>query len=87
MNVGRYQVNSTTGFPFEKSTVTLSGIGDCVVPITLEDNIIKLHTYLFDEKDTTVSNEASQISQQIIQNTGMDKGSPVDKNSYTTGNE
>lgn len=87
MNVAKYQITSTTGFPFDKSTISLSGIGDCVVPITLEDNVIKLHDYLFEQDDDTVSNEVYDISNQIIENTGLDLTSPIDTDSYTTGEE
>ena len=86
MNVGRYQIVSTTGFPFEKDTMVLSGVGDCVVPITLEKNVTKLHKYLFGQAEEEVSSEVVEISQQIINRTGLDIGSSyVDTDSYTTG--
>ncbi len=87
MNATRYKIISTTGFPFDKSETSLPYKGDCVVPITLESNVIKLHEYLFDEGDQIVSDKMIEISNQIISDTGLDSNSPVDTDSYTTGDE
>jgi len=87
VNVGRYEIEGTTGFPFEKTTTSLAGIGDCVIPITLERNVSELHTYFFEEEQL-VSEEVLQISQEIIDRTGLDIGtSDIDTDSYITGGE
>lgn len=87
VNVGRYEIEGTTGFPFEKTTTSLSGIGDCVIPITLESNVSELHMYLFEESPV-LSSEVLQISQEIIDRTGLDLDTgDIDTDSYTTGGE
>ena len=86
MNVSRFEIVNTTGFPFEKDTITLSGIGDCVVPITLANNVAKLHTYLFGKENVELSSEVLEISNEIIERTGLDaETSYIDRDSYTTG--
>ena len=86
MYVNRFDIVNTTGFPFEKDTITLSGIGDCVVPITLSNNVAELHTYLFGKENVELSSEVLEISNEIIERTGLDaEASYIDRDSYTTG--
>ncbi|MEE1073082.1 MAG: LCP family protein [Cellulosilyticum sp.] len=85
MHMGKYQIVSTTGFPFDKDTIVIDGIGDAVIPITLATNVSKLKGYLYG-KEEEVSNEVLEISQEIISRTGLDlENSEVDTDSYTTG--
>lgn len=65
-----YQLADTVGFPFAKRAETFGGIGDVVVPCTLEDNIKQLHAYLFGNEDVNVSEEALSISESIESYTG-----------------
>lgn len=86
MSAGKYQIISTTGFPFEKTTVSLRYVGDCVVPVTLKTNVQALHSYLFGESHKEASAEVEEISRRIIEKTGMDEEHAyIDKDSYTTG--
>ena len=86
MSAGKYKIISTTGFPFEKTTVKLRYVGDCVVPVTLEKNVQALHEYLFGESQKEVSTEVKEINRNIIEKTGMDEEHAyIDKDSYTTG--
>ena len=39
--------------------------GDCIVPISLKDNVEWMHEYLFNEEDYDVSSEVSEISEEI----------------------
>lgn len=88
MHMGQYKIISTTGFPFEKDTKSLSGVGDCVIPITLERNVSQLHEYLFEKEVVELSDEVKQISSEIIDRTGLTfENSEIDKDSYTTGEE
>ena len=45
--------------------------GDCVVPVNLAANVKQLHEYLFGDTEYTVSDTVQQISNQIINNTGI----------------
>lgn len=86
MGVTRYQIISTTGFPFKKSTTTLYTIGDCVVPVNLVQNVEELHAYLFEGENYEVSSEVQAISNVIVEKTGLDIGNAyIDVDSYTTG--
>lgn len=88
MNLSKFEIKKTTGFPFDKVTVTLSSVGDCVVPATLVENVKMLHQYLFVEESYTVSPELIEISQEITRRTGIDTESPyIDRDSYTTSSE
>ena len=41
------------------------GKKDCVIPVTLRDNVIRLHQFLFDEEDYVPSQQVEEISEQI----------------------
>lgn len=70
-HVTEYTIGSTTGFPFEMTTKQLSGSGDTVIPIGLEDDVSQLHEYLFDTVDYEPSKTVQAISEAIIQKTGV----------------
>lgn len=70
-HVSEYTIGSTTGFPFEMTTKQLSGSGDTVVPIGLEDDVSMLHEYLFGTVDYEPSKTVKAISDAIINKTGV----------------
>ncbi len=41
------------------------GKRDCVVPVTLESNVIRLHQFLFDDESYEPSDTVKEISKQI----------------------
>ena len=41
------------------------GKRDCVVPVTLESNVKRLHQFLFDEENYEPSDEVKEIRKQI----------------------
>ena len=43
----------------------LKAYGDCVVPTTLEDNVIWLHEYLFDDRNYVPSDNVKAFSAYI----------------------
>ena len=81
--VATYNVVETTGFPFELTTETLSVTGSTVVPISLENNVLELHQFLFQGENYEVSDTVKNISNDIIYSTGVtaDKES-IDTSSY-----
>ncbi len=69
--VGDYKVTVSDGFPFEgmRNGGTIGTNGSCVVPISLEDNVVKLHELLYDQKDYKVSKEVKEFSGIIEEDT------------------
>jgi LCP family protein required for cell wall assembly len=70
-SVTSYNITSTTGFPFDLTTMTLSGQGDCVIPVDLSANVAQLHEYMFDESNFVASQTVQTISETIMANTGV----------------
>jgi len=69
-NIGKYSITDTQGFPYDKQAADVDA-GDCVVPVNLASNVSQLHSYLFSESGYTPSDTVQQISNQIINNTGI----------------
>ena len=67
---GKYTMNETVGFPFEKTTMTVNG-SDCVIPINLAENVSQLHSYLYGSEDYTPSDVVQEINNQISYTTGI----------------
>ena len=87
-NVSDYSIASTTGFPFEVTTKQLSGSGDTVIPIGLEDDVSKLHEYMFGTENYQPSKTVQAISNSIVEKTGVKEGQGsinVDKFNDTAG--
>ena len=68
MNMLSYDIEDQTGFPFDHlygDTVkeAMDGV-DCVLPITLESNVIKLHEFLYPEDSYVPSNEVKTYHQR-----------------------
>lgn len=62
------------GFPFELRDA-LVGKKDCVIPVTLKENVSRLHLFLFDEEEYAPSDVVGEISQQIeLRTAGRGKG-------------
>jgi LCP family protein required for cell wall assembly len=74
-SVTSYNITSTTGFPFDLTTMTLSGQGDCVIPVDLSANVAQLHNYMFDESNFVASQTVQTISDTIMASTGVTAGS------------
>ena len=67
-NVAKYKVTNSIGWPYETKGITLDRWYG--VPVTLENNVVKLHAEAFGEKDYVVSDTVKTISDQIIKRTG-----------------
>ena len=67
--VGDYEIVDNTAFPFNLGTAEISGAGECLVPVTLADNVVELHKYLFEDEEYVVSETIQTISDMIEQNT------------------
>lgn len=69
-DVTKYSLVDTTGFPFELQTANISA-GDCVIPQNLAQNVLELHNWLFGSDGYTPSATVQEISNTIINETGI----------------
>ncbi|MCM1099746.1 MAG: LytR family transcriptional regulator, partial [Ruminococcus flavefaciens] len=51
------------------TTANIGAKGSCVIPLNLEENVIWLHQYLFDDEDYTATDTVKECSRQIIADT------------------
>lgn len=85
-----YSIGASSGFPFDKTTDTISGLGSIVIPVTLEDNVKQLHEYLYDDKEYQPSSEVSTISAAVVSRVGQREAtddSTLNSQTYTTTEE
>lgn len=66
-NINRYYLGDTTGFPFDLKTQNIGKL-DCVVPVTLSSNVVKLHQFLFGTENYQPSSHVVKISEDIAYN-------------------
>ncbi len=66
-----YDIVDTQGFPFDRTSASVSSKGDCVVPVDLANNVKQLHEYLFGNYSFTPSETVQSISDQITKDTGF----------------
>ena len=78
-NITRYHLTETTGFPSERREKKMGRKGACVIPQTLESNVIELHQFLFDDEDYTPTETVRTISQKIVSDTGVHGSKQVEK--------
>lgn len=54
-DLASYKVVATDGFPFETNRVTgkVGKAGSCVIPTSLEDNVVLLHKFFFEQEEYT----------------------------------
>lgn len=65
-----YKLSESTGFPFTWATPTLDSKGSIVAPCDLENNVIILHRFLFDDFDYVPSQTVKDISAIVSSETG-----------------
>lgn len=79
MQMITYDLEDQTGFPFmhlEGATVTEAMGGyDCVLPVTLEANVIKLHEFLYPGAAYLPSDTVKEYSNHIIEYSGYGEDS------------
>lgn len=88
MDVTKYKIGTSAGFPYELVNRDLSGSGSTVVPVDLAANVSRLHETLFGTKDYKPSFVVQTISQTIMDKTGVDadtKPENTDKYDDTSG--
>ncbi len=69
--ITKYSVVATDGFPQEsmRTTGKVPGSGDCVVPLSLADNVEWLHEFLFNDTEYKVSTEVQGYSDKVASDT------------------
>ncbi len=67
----QYKLGENTGFPIDKATDTISGLGSIVIPVTLADNVKQLHEFLFGTTDYMPSSKVQSISSKIVARIGQ----------------
>lgn len=70
-DIKKFHIGETAGFPFSRQTKRV-GKMDCVIPTTLESNVVLLHQFLYGE-DTSYSPSSAvkKISAHISGETGL----------------
>lgn len=78
-DINKYHIGETAGFPFSRQTKRV-GKMDCVIPTTLESNVVLLHKFLYGEETSySPSSAVKKISAHISEETGLyeeDKAAP-----------
>lgn len=62
----QYTLGDNIGFPIDKTTDTVSGLGSIVIPQDLTSNVTKLHEFLFGTTGYTPSSTVQTINANII---------------------
>ena len=79
----KYTLGETTGFPFNKSTGTLSGIRSSVLPTDLAGDVQQLHQFFFGDDGYTPSDVVLSIDAGVKKKaTDVGKGTTKDNDSY-----
>lgn len=71
-DVTKYNIAGSDGFPFEshRATGKVGSKGSCVIPNNLEQNVVMLHEFLFNDSNYTVSKQVQSYSEKIAADTG-----------------
>lgn len=77
-DIKKYHIGETAGFPFSRQTARV-GKMDCVIPTTLESNVVLLHKFLYGEETSySPSSAVKKISARISEETGLyEEGKPA----------
>lgn len=84
-NINKYHLGETMGFPEARGDANMGKKGACVIPQTLETNVVKLHEFLFGTEDYAPSETVRTISKKIAADSGMYKEGNYVKSVNTDG--
>lgn len=70
--VTKYEIVGQAGFPEDnhRATGTIGSKGSCVVPVSLEENVVWLHNFLFEDEAYTPSEAVKTYSEKVTADTG-----------------
>ncbi len=84
-NISKYHIGETAGFPFAQKTKKM-GKMDCVIPVTLESNVVTLHQFLYGEEALySPSSAVKKISDHIAEESGFYEGGKAAPTSSGSG--
>ncbi len=83
--ITKYHLTETMGFPSARGDAKLKSKGACVIPQTLESNVVELHKFLFGDEDYRPTETVKSISQKIIADTGLSKNAKSSGDVETAG--
>lgn len=69
-NFSKYHLGITDGFPFSRGEAKINK-RSCVIPLTLESNVIQLHQLLYGVEDYKPSGTVKKISAKIAADSGL----------------
>lgn len=84
-NINKYHLGETMGFPEARGDAKMGPKGACVIPQTLETNVVRLHQFLFDTEEYEPSETVKSISKKIAADSGMYKEGNYVKSVNTDG--
>ena len=66
-DVGKYSIVEENGFPQEslRTVGNIGAKGSCVIPKSLEDNVVWLHKFFFGDDDYTVTENVKEYGRQV----------------------
>ncbi len=77
----KYKIVDNTGFPFDLGARVIPGKGDCVYPVSLENNVSKLHEFMYGTEGYQPTNKVCSISNEIAYLVSTSYGSSSDNSS------
>ncbi len=78
-----YTLGENIGFPIDKSTDTISGLGSIVIPQDLASNVTKLHEFLFGTTGYTPSSTVQKVNANIISRVNSSGSSSESDDDYS----
>ena len=79
----KYKLTDSLGFPFDNDTKDIGKL-NYVIPVTLESNVRKLHELLYKDSGYRPSRELIDISNYIVEKSGLGTKSSVSKEEPTS---
>lgn len=72
-NISNYKIVAEDGFPQEdmRGNANVGAYGACVIPTSLEENVVWLHQFLFEDEEYTVTDSVKEYSQKIQSDTAQ----------------
>lgn len=68
--ITKLHMGDSYGFPEDRKEGRVGSKGDCVIPNTLESNVVKLHRFLFGDENYEPSSQVKTISNKIASDCG-----------------
>ena len=77
--ITKYNIAGTGGFPWSRGDAKIPNKGACVIPTTLESNVIRLHEFLFGDTSYQPSQAVLSYSRKISEDSNLyEEGKPIE---------